>query len=231
MRKALRWGLLVLCVLLLGGGIALYFYVKGFTPRARQRVIQALQERFDADVDLSSLEISIYPEPKVVGEGLSIRHKGWKDPHPLIYIRRFTAETDFSTLIDRRNRVNLVRLEGLELHLPPRGRSALLGENKDNHEIASAEPGQDTTHLRFLIQTIIADGALLEIEPKQPGKLPVQFAIQKLTLHSVGPGHPMAFQASLTNAKPPGLIDSQWRLWALAARRSSGHGCIGQLHV
>lgn len=206
MRKALRWGLLVLCLLLLGGGIALYFFVKGFNPRARQRVIEALEERFDADVDLTSLDISLYPEPKAVGEGLSIRHKGWNDPHPLIYIQRFTAQTDFSTLIDRRNHVNLVRLEGLEIHIPPRGRSALIQEQKDNHEVASAQPGQDTTHLRFLIQTIIADGTLLEIEPKQEGKLPLQFAIQKLTLHSVGPGEPMSFQAALTNAKPPGLI-------------------------
>jgi hypothetical protein len=208
MRKALRWGLLVLCLLIIAGAIALYFFVKGFNPRARQRVIQALQERFDADVDLASLNISLYPEPKAVGEGLSIRHKGWSDAHPLIYIRRFTAETDFSTLIDRRNHVNLVRLEGLEIHLPPRGRSALIEEQKDNHEIASAQPGQDTTHLRFLIQTIVADGTLLEIEPKQEGKSPLQFAIRKLTLHSVGPGEPMSFKASLENAKPPGLIDS-----------------------
>ena len=198
-----------------GGAVTLYFLVKGFTPRARERVIQALQERFDADVDLASLDISLYPEPKAVGEGLSIRHKGWNDPHPLIYIRRFTAQTDFSTLIDRRNRVNLLRLEGLEIHVPPRGRSALLEESKNNHQIASGEPGQDTTQLRFLIQTIIADGALLEIEPKREGKLPLQFAIQKLTLHSVGPGEPMSFQAALTNAKPPGRIDSSGRfgLW------------------
>lgn len=203
--------MLILCLLLLGGAIALYFYVKGFTPRARQRVIQALAERFDADVDLNSLDISLFPEPKAIGEGLSIRHKGWNDPHPLIYIRRFTAQTDFYTLLDGRNRVNLVRLEGLELHVPPRGRSALIEETKENHEIASAEPGEDTTRLRFLIQTVIADGALLEIEPKKTGKPPLRYNIQKLTLRSVGPGEPMAFEAALTNAKPPGRIDSSGR--------------------
>ena len=70
------------------------------------------------------------------------------------------------------------------------------------------KPGEDTTRLRFLIETIVADGALLEIEPKIDGKPPLRFEIQKLTLRSVGPGQAMAFKGSLTNAKPPGLIDT-----------------------
>src|SRR5581483_2164509 len=61
----------------------------------------------------------------------------------------------------------------------------------------------------FLIQTIIADGTQLEIEPKIEGKDPLLFDIQKLTLHDVGPRRPLAFNAVLTNAKPPGMIYSQ----------------------
>ncbi len=208
MRKALLYGSVILCLLLVGLGIALYFYVKGFGARARERVIQAVQERFDADVDLKSLDITLYPQPKAVGQGLSIRHKGWTDPHPLIYIRRFTAKTDFSTLIDRSNHVSFLQLEGLEIHIPPRGRATLKEGIEENHPVASAEPGTDTTRLRFLIDAIVADATLLEIDPKIQGKLPLRFDIEKLTLHPVGPGQPMAFKATLTNAKPPGLIDT-----------------------
>ena len=46
------------------------------------------------------------------------------------------------------------------------------------------------------------------LEPKQEGKLPLRFDIEKLVLRSVGPGKAMAFTAKLDNAKPPGLIDS-----------------------
>jgi len=208
MRKALLYGSIIIGLLIVGGGTALYFYAKGFGPRAKQRVVQALEDRFDADVELKSLDLSLYPLPKAVGEGLSIRHKGWTDPHPLIYIRRFTAQTDFSTLIDRRNQVSLVRLEGLEIHLPPRGGSTLRESVENNYKVASAEPGKDTTRFRFLIKTIIADGTVLEIEPKEEGKDPLRFDIRTLRLHSVGPGQAMAFKASLTNAKPPGLIDT-----------------------
>lgn len=207
-RKAIGYTLLALCLLIAGAFIAASVYVHGLGPRVKQRVVEALQQRFDADVDLKSLEISLFPQPSVTGEDLTIRHKGWTDPHPLIYIRRFSGRTDFWTLIDRRNHVNLVRLEGLEIRVPPRGHAAEQETEEDHEVVASAEPGHDTTRLPFEIQTIIADGALLEIEPKQPGKEPLRFDIQKLTLDTVSRGQPMAFQAKLTNPKPPGLIDT-----------------------
>jgi hypothetical protein len=200
MRRALRYGILILCLLVAGGGIYLAWYVKTLGPRAKARVVSALQDRFDADVDLKSLDISLFPRPSVTGEQLSIRHKQWTDPRPLIYIRKFYAATDFWTLLDRRNHVDIVRLDGLAIRIPPRGLS--LGKN-------SEQSAPDTTHLRFAIQTIVADGTQLEIEPKQQGKDPLIFDIEKLTLHSVGPGKAMAFVAKLTNAKPPGRIDTK----------------------
>jgi AsmA-like C-terminal region len=205
---SLRYGLAVLALLLVCLTVATYFYVKGLGPRARDRVIQALQERFDADINFKSLHLSVFPHPNLAGEGLSIHHKNWNDPYPEIYIRRFSAISDFSTLVGRANNVELVRLEGLRIHLPPRGPSARQQGTEDQPKIASAEPGHDTTRFHFLMETIIADGTQLEIEPRMQGKPPLCFNIQKLTLHSVGPEQAMAFKATLTNAKPPGLIDS-----------------------
>ncbi len=176
---------------------------------ARQRIIQAIDDRFDADADLKSLTISLYPHPKAVGEGLSIRHKNWSDPEPLIYIRRFTAETDYETVIAKRNHVDLVRLEGLVIRIPRRGPSLIKTGEEQGHEVDSSTPGQDQTQFKFLIEKIIADGTMLEIEPKIEGKNPLTFDIRKVTLRNVGPNRPMAFDAKLTNAKPPGLINTQ----------------------
>jgi hypothetical protein len=208
MRTSLRYGLPVLVLALISATIATYFYAKSLGRKSRDRVIQALQERFDADVDFKSFHLSFLPRPRLVGEGISIRHKHWNDPYPEIYIRRFSATSDFATLAGRANKVDLVRLEGLRIHLPPRGPSTSQPAMGERAEVASAEPGHDTTRFRFLIQTLIADGAELQIEPKIHGKPPLRFDIEKLTLHSVGPGQPMAFKTTLTNAKPPGLIDS-----------------------
>jgi hypothetical protein len=212
MRKKLLYGLAAPAIVALIGGTAAYFYgkraLRNLGPKARQRVIQALEQRFDADVELNSLQIALSPRPTVTGEGLSIRHRGWSDPAPIISVRRFTAETDYDTVIAKKNHVDLVRLEGLEIHIPPRGRGALIRENKQDSATESEEPGNDKTHLQFTIETIIADGTVLVIEAKKQGKDPLEFDIEKLTLHNAGPEQAMTFTAKLMNAKPPGLIDS-----------------------
>ncbi len=208
MRTSLRYGLLALALLIIGASIAIHTYVQNLGPQAKDRVVQALQDRFDADIDLKSFHLTVFPHPELVAEQLSIRHKGWNDPHPVVFMRRLTAIAGFSTLLGRANDVSFVRIEGLVIHLPPRGRSTVQPVARNQPELVSAESGHDSTRFRFLIQTIVADGALLQLEPKIHGKQPLRFDIQKLTLHSVGPGQPMAFKASLTNAKPPGLIDS-----------------------
>lgn len=199
MRRALRYGIIAVCLLLIGGGVYLGWYLKTLGPRAKARVVSALEDRFNADVDLKALDIDLFPRPSVTGDELSIRHRDWSDARPLIYIKRFYAATDFWTLLNRRNRVDVVRLEGLAIRIPPRGMSL-------SKPGAPASP--DSSHLRFEIRTIIADGTELQIDPKKEGKDPLLFDIEKLTLHSVGPGKAMSFVAKLTNAKPPGLIDT-----------------------
>lgn len=191
---------------------------------ARRRIIQAINDRFDADTDLQSLRVSVYPHPKVVGEGLAIRHKNWSDPEPLIYVRKFTAETDYDTVVNKRNHVDLVRLEGMSIHVPRRGGASLAQSGvEQGHEVDAGTPGQDQTRFKFTVEKIVADGTLLEIQPKIPGKSPLLFDIETLTLKNVATGQPMAFNAELTNAKPPGLISSQGKFgpWQRDDPRSS----------
>ena len=196
MRKRVIYGSAVLIGLLVAV-VAVKVFLRTLGPRARVQVIQALQQRFDADVQLRSLDISLSPIPTVVGQGLSIRHKQWNDPKPLISIVRFTARTSLRDLIFQTNKVESVQLEGLQIDLPPRGSSPIAREQRD------------TTQLKFVIKTLTANGAVLQIEPKKAGKDPLRFDIERLVMHSVGPGQPMSFNASLQNAKPPGLIDSR----------------------
>lgn len=205
MQKRVHHWLAYLGVFVLVLAIAAGLLVRSAGPRARKRVIQALQERFNADVQLKSLHLTLFPHATAVGEGLSIRHQGWTSPRPLISIRKFAAETDLFTVLFGRDKVKLVRLEGLEIHIPPKSRRG--GSAQQDHSSGS-KSGQHATHFQFAIQTIVADGTLIEIESKDQGNPPLRFDIRKLTMHSVGAEQPLTFAARLTNAKPPGLIDS-----------------------
>ena len=184
------------------------YYAKRLGPRVRQRVIAALEDRFDADVELRTLDLEVFPQPSATGKGLTIRHRGWADAKPLISINKFTAKTDYDTLVDRRNRITVLKLEGLQISLPPRGRSSEISGEEEQHPVESAQPGTDRTEFKFLIEEMIADRTTFEIQTKVPGKDPLEFELEKLTLHSVGSGRAMTFKARLTNPKPPGWIDT-----------------------
>jgi hypothetical protein len=208
MNRVLRFVLVALCLLLIGGGIAGYFYIKTLGSRSKARIIRALDDRFNADVSIQSINISILPHPAVTVEGLSVRHRNWPSRHPLFSARRFTARFGFLTLFTRRDLVELVKLEGLAVYLPPRGGPNGVSLMKPRYSNANA-PHRKPLH--FLIKTIVADSTLLVIEPKQEDKEPLRFDIAKLTLTSTGPGRELAFKAQLTNPKPPGLIDTTGR--------------------
>jgi hypothetical protein len=191
--------------LLIGGGIAGYFYIKTLGPRSKERIIRALDDRFNADVSIQSIKLSILPHPTVTVEGLSVRHRNWPSRHPLFSARRFTAHFGFLTLFTRTDLVDLVKLEGLAVYLPPRGGPQGTSLMKPRYSGSNALQRKGKP-FHFLIKTIIADSTLLVVEPKQEDKEPLRFDIAKLMLTSSAPGRAMAFKAELTNPKPPGQI-------------------------
>jgi hypothetical protein len=202
MRKALLYSAATFVIFLIVAWIGVDRYVRSLGPRARERVIHALADRFDANVELKSLNMKLFPRPSVTGEGLSIRYPAWPADHPFIGIQSFSAHSTFADLLFQRDKVSEIHLHGLQIHVPPHQARPEIPDNDPG------QPGTDKTTLRISIGKIIADGTFLEIEPKKAGKDPLQYEIQKLTLYSASADSPMTFQAKLVNAKPPGLIDS-----------------------
>jgi hypothetical protein len=208
MRKILICGGVIAAVIIIGF-FTVHAYVRSLGPRAQTRVSKALSDRFDADVSLQNLQLYLFPVPRAVGGPLTIRHRGWNDPHPLIYIRHFVAEASVFNLFFQRDKVSLLKLDGLTIHVPHRGKATSVTTREDDETTESGEPGQDKTQLRIGIAKIVADGTLLQIDGKDPAKEPMEFNIRNLNLRSVGPGQAMRFDAVLHNPKPPGLINTR----------------------
>lgn len=175
-----------------------------FQPVARQYAIDALREQYHSDVQLGDLKISLFPRVKATGENLVFRLQGHPGFPPLITLRRFTIEARLIGFFRKPRRIRLLRLEGLEIHVPPHG------EGQANSPSTGKSPA-DAGRVPLIFEEIIANGTKFQTLPSNPSKDPLDFDITELTLRHVGLGQPMTFRAKLKNPKPPGLIYTDGR--------------------
>ena len=168
----------------------------------RSRVITTLRERLNADVELGAVTLRLLPRFEVRGEGLVVRHEGRRDVPPLFRVAVFTVNGDIMGLW--RRHVAYVKLEGLEIQIPPRDR-----DNDD--ERARIPPGGP--HMiegrQVVVDVLDAPGAILVIVPRQQGKTPKTWLLHDLRVESVSANTAMPFKAVLTNALPPGQIATE----------------------
>jgi hypothetical protein len=120
---AVRPRRVVLFALLVVGLLAVLFLTLPITltPSVRNRLIAALNERFDSKVEVASLRVSVLPRVRVAGEGVVLRYKGRTDVPPMIAIKSFSAEASLFGLIGGPLHLSRVHLTGLEINIPPGG--------------------------------------------------------------------------------------------------------------
>ncbi len=217
-KRWLVWISVPLLLILAGVAIAAYVLSRRIEPFIREQTVAYLRQRFDSEVEIGSLHVSMpIGSPfgvllrggrgalaRVTGERISLWHKHRHDRPPLVAMRKFTFQVELHSLWNPPVRATMVRLEGLRIVVPPKGSNA--PQAKQNPPRTS--DGKNATP-SVIIDTIIADGAQLSILPKDPKKDPLEFDIRKLQLESAGLGIAMRYTAELSNPKPPGLIGCQ----------------------
>ena len=179
--------ILAICAIVAIGGAALV------SRYVRAHAIELVKKRYGDAVEVSDLNVSLFPRIVVRSGRVIMRQKERPGFPPLIVIERAFAETNWAAALQRR--IATLRLEGLKITVPPRRETAQHQTKPKN-----APP--------LHIDRIVADGTVLRILPKKPGKEPLEFDIHRLTLRDEGPDNPMSFDAVLKNAKPPGEIQS-----------------------
>jgi hypothetical protein len=168
-------------------------------------MIDALSERLDADVTLGDLHWRVFPTVQATGADLTLRRRGRNDSRPLIAIKRFSVDARIAGLV--RKRVQHVTVEGLEIAIPPSDDApASAGAGGER---AAAKPAATPPPIEgVVIDTLDADGARILTIPRNKDKAPKVWAVHSLRVHNVGSGQAMPFRAALTNAVPPGEIDT-----------------------
>jgi AsmA-like C-terminal region len=169
-------------------------------PILRARVIETLCTRFKSKVELDTFRVSVYPALQVSGAGLRIF--GETEDHqpaiqPLIQVAEFRFQTGIRDLFRSPAHVNTVYVKGLEVNLPPKQERAQLKN-------MAPKGGK----IGIVVDHLVSDTAQLIINTNKPGKLPLVFSIQRLTMTRLGANEPMHFEADLVNPKPVGNIHS-----------------------
>jgi hypothetical protein len=225
---------LVAVLLAVGLAIAASVLAARVEPYARQAAIRYLSERFASDVELQSLSIRL-PETslfhlvltrgrgisaRIEGQGLSLRLKDRPGSVPLFAIKKFRCDVDLQSLLHPPVTVTEIWVTGMEIQVPPRAertpasRPALPPASRPAFvpapppDAAGAEPAgqQSESNPTVTIRKVSIQHAVLVLNPRDSRKVPLRFEIQNLQLDSVGAGAPMKYDASLTNAKPPGKV-------------------------
>ena len=221
MTRRKKWLLLSVglaaAAMLAGMLIAASVYARRFEPYIRQQAIQYLSQRFDSDVKIEALHVSLpgmsplrmlFTQGRgslawIDGGGISMRQKGRSDVPPLFAIRKFSFAVDLGTLFDASKVVPTVTLEGLEINIPPKGDRPGFSSPRD-------QTAERTDHAKspVLIQYVSVKDATLVMLPRDPMKIPLRFPIHDLKLTSGGAGAAMKYHALLKNPRPPGEIHS-----------------------
>jgi hypothetical protein len=134
-RRMTRRGWLVIAVLFAVLAATLASLFTRITPHVRDLAVKALNERFDSETEIATLQVSIFPEPQVRGTGLVVRYKGRRDVAPLISIKSFAASSSIPGLIFKRLHLKTIELEGLEIRVPPGGLKGGLDRPGDGDRI------------------------------------------------------------------------------------------------
>ncbi|HTK30097.1 MAG TPA: hypothetical protein VL309_11115 [Vicinamibacterales bacterium] len=179
------------------------------SDRLKARIAASLGEKLDSEVEIGALSLRVWPGLHVDGASLVIRQNGRRDVPPLIGVRGFTVDATVSDLWH--HRVSRVTLDGLDIEIPPERAPA--PADGAAPATASRAPANVAGSLRagakdYVIDRLEATDARLVIIPDRPDKAPRVWAIHTLAMRRVAAESAMPFQATLTNAIPPGEIET-----------------------
>ena len=198
-----RWvlrGFAAFAIILAAVGVGLYRYADLLIERRlRPATIELLRQRFDSEVELPSLKVSLAPSLSVRAEGLVLRHEGRRDIPPIIAVRAFTIASTLRELWARR--IDRVHVEGLEIVIPPRR-----GADMPSLTPTTSPSDADGNEPDVFIRELVTESSLLTIMSKRPDKAPRVFQVRRLRFENLEFSKKAPFEATLTNPTPAGEI-------------------------
>ena len=184
-------------------------------PILRKRVIETLSARFHAPVELDRIDISLFKGIEVEGWGLRVLYGPETPPvppaRPMISVGHFSFRTSVHGLLHQPTHVMLVRVDDVEVHIPPAGERGLLWSSGAKNRVADPNDPRLKPKIALVVNEIQCRAVTLLLESGKPGagngrKPPLEFDIASLDLHDISGNNALRYSAELTNPKPVGRI-------------------------
>lgn len=206
----LRWTALCLLVLVIAAGCAAWIAARRMEPWLRARVVDELEQRFQARVELDDFHLWIANGIWVEGKGLRIwppTRATEAGSQPLIRLEKFRFHAPLSFRPGKPVQISKVELEGLTLDLPPKSAFSPASTNAAANPLPAHAPAAVfASYLHFQVDAMECNRASLTLETSKPGKLPLTLPIRFLRLTRNNGAGAMGFEAQLTNPRPAGQI-------------------------
>ena len=182
-------------------------------PYLRARIVEGLEDRFHARVELDSFHVSLVKGLWAEGKGLRIwppaRVVGVTVPQgqgePLIRLDEFRFHVPLELKPGKPIHNSLVELKGLSVHIPPKSHF----EHGDAVATAIKPRGAMEALVRFEVDRMECTGAELVMETDKPGKLPLEFQIARFKVTDIAADGKLGFDAELTIPKPEGTVQTK----------------------
>ncbi len=156
-------------------------------------VIEHLQNASLSAVGAQHFQRTFFPHPGCVLENVEYKRRPGSR-HPLITIRRLTVEGTWTALFSLQRYVKEMRAEGLSIYIPSPVPRALQG-------IVTQKP-------EATVGEVVADGAVIQVEPKNGSSGPLLYQFPRLTLRNAAKSKKIHFEIALKNPNPPDDIQA-----------------------
>jgi uncharacterized protein involved in outer membrane biogenesis len=168
----------------------------------KESIIALLSDQLESEVTIERLEGRVFPRVSVSGGGVVIRQKGRTDVPPLISIKEFEIHGSLRDLMRHPRRVSEVRLQGLEVKIPP-------GDGVDDPDKSDAEQREQARKLeQVIIDRFEAPDTVITLIPRKAGKQPKVFTVHHLVMDRLGINQTIPYIATLTNPVPKGEVET-----------------------
>jgi hypothetical protein len=171
--------------------VAAFIFLASHWPFSREAVVKELEDESFSKVGVGAFHGTYFPRPGCILEHVVFQHNPRAGTPPLVTIERIRIEGSFAGLF--RRHVKRVAAEGMHVLIPPKG---------------TGEHFEAPQRSRVVIDDLSADGAILEVAPRQSDKPPLKFVFHEFSLSHVGSAGPASFKATLANPEPPGEIST-----------------------